>query len=98
MGLIYNGRLNNGMSLNGMYVRVGFINGDKFNINFEINYYINQEFYKAGTPALQQEFFNFTPDLSEKGRNLIKQIYLFVKEMDKFKDCIDVLEDGQLAT
>lgn len=61
--------------------KVGLIVGDKNNIEFNLNIYINEEIIECKT-------YNFIP-LLDNG-NFIKQAYEYLKTLDEFKDAKDI--------
>lgn len=75
------------------YFQIGYLSGDKNQINFSIKIYEDQ----SKTNFIEQLSFSFIPSISDSSSNFIKQGYEYLKTLTNFQGAIDVLEDGQTA-
>lgn len=72
------------------YIKIDFLNGSKEKIILEIGIYSK----KDGIKILSDEQ-TFNPSVLENSSNFIKQGYEYLKTLDKYKDSVDLLDDGQ---
>lgn len=70
------------------YVQITEIYGGKEKITMQVATYTdNLKEY-----LLSNEVYDFIPDVCEDSENFIKQGYLYLKALDKFKDAVDIFE------
>lgn len=99
MGLSKNITLDTGITVNNAYFRIDTISGYKGGIDYGVNCYNSREDFLNGKSYLQPtKYYHFTPDVSDAGKNFIKQGYLNLKQEMDFRGAIDVLEEAQTAS
>lgn len=81
--------LENGLSINDAYIRIDAISGYKKEIQISVNSYISQQDFINNKPYLEQNFYNFIPNIDESSLNFIKQGYVYLKSLDKYRDAKD---------
>ena len=98
MGLSKNITLNTGITVNNAYFRIDTINGYKGGIDYGVNCYNSREDFLNGKSYLEPtKYYHFIPDVTDMGKNFIKQGYLALKKETDFSGATDVLEKGQVA-
>lgn len=73
------------------YIQIVKVFGDKENIDLTVSIYDNS----AKLNLLDIKYFNFKPSVEEDSCNFIKQGYEYLKTLDEFLDCVNILEEGQ---
>lgn len=74
------------------YMKITNINGSKDKITLEVTIYSNDKIYQIDTQS-----YTFVPDVSDSSTNFIKQGYDYLKTLDEYSGCIDLLDEGQVA-
>lgn len=92
MALQINIELNSGITVEGAYLRIGELMGNKDNLMFQLDSYVSRESFQEGKQVLQQEAFYFSPSTEEGSFNYHKQGYEHLKTLPEFEGAIDVLE------
>lgn len=84
--------LENGLTAETSYHRVEQLNGDKYEISFDVKVFLTRESMLEGMPILEQKFFKFAPDTSETAKNFITQCYEHMKTLPQYLNAIDIYE------
>lgn len=81
-----------GMVISGAYIKVDEYSCGKGNVvNARLRAYVSKELANSGASSIEgsEEIITFTVEYSDESDNPKKQIYEFVKNMDKYSDAID---------
>lgn len=73
------------------YTKIAFISGDKAEIQLKIE---NRK-YSMQNIIINTDIETFIPNISDESSNFIKQGYEYLKTLDKYKDAVDLLDEGQ---
>lgn len=71
------------------YIRIDTIRGYKGDLQISVNSYVSKDSFQNGQGYLEQEFYNFMPDITDTASNFIKQGYEHLKTLEKYADAID---------
>lgn len=81
--------LNNGLQVNGAYIRIDTVNGYKGGLDISVNSYISQQAFLDGQGYLEQKIYNFIPSVEDTALNFIKQGYEYLKTLQEYANAID---------
>lgn len=95
MGLLKDLSTNIGLEIKDAYFNIGNLSGNQNIIQFTLNAYVDRNAYLEGKASIETRTYSFIPDSSDSALNIFRQIYAYAKEIDDYKDAIDVLEEGQ---
>lgn len=84
--------LTSGIEVESSYARISFLQGNKTNITFGVEYFLNKEACEEGKPNFNIVYFYFVPSVEDGSPNFIKQGYEYLKTLPEFEGAIDVLE------
>lgn len=95
MGFLKNIKLDNGVSVEGAYHRINWIQGDQNEIHFDLASHVSRDFFKnnKSVDPLEIKRFSLDSDTSKESNNIFKQCYAYVKNTPDYGDVIDVFED-----
>lgn len=96
MGIVLNNTisLKNGLSISNSYAKIGFFEGNNKDkvFNFALEYYVDYTARESGKLPVKTEMYSFEFSSEEDSNNFIKQAYLYLKTLDKFKNSRDIFE------
>lgn len=84
--------LNNGLKVEGAYIRIDAISGNKDKLDISVNSYISKEKFNEGVGYLEQKQFIFKPSVEDNSFNFIKQGYEYLKTLEEYENAIDLLD------
>lgn len=90
--------LQSGVILNESYIKIIENGGNKDLQNIRVAFYNSETDYTSGKTVIDSELQSFIPDITDSGLNFIKQGYEYLKNLDRYKDAVDLLDEGQTAT
>lgn len=97
MGLRKDLETKTGLFVRLAYFRIDVLSVKQDEVNFNLMAYVSREDFLNGKDYLQYENYSFKPDMSEeKTLNIYKQAYAYIKNLEEYKNAIDVLENGQV--
>lgn len=85
-----------GLEVQNAYIKIDEYSCGKGNIvNARIRAYASRELEQQGASYLEgtEDIVSFTADYSENAFNSKKQIYEYVKTLEKYSNAVDILED-----
>ena len=94
MALLQNVKLNIGIEINGAYIRIDTINGNKERLEISVNTYVSKNSFLNGSGYLEQKTYAFKPLLELDSDNFIKQGYGYLKTLPEFANALNVPSDG----
>lgn len=90
MAISKNLEIENGLSLNGAYIRIDSVSGSKNSLVISANAYTSKESFLQGNEYLKNNIYQFIPSVEDNSENFIKQGYEYLKSLEEYKDAIDV--------
>ncbi|MEK4697922.1 hypothetical protein MKX31_28740 [Bacillus sp. FSL M8-0063] len=96
MGLKLNKSLGSGITLDGAYMKITNINGNKETLDLSICFYVNYQACKEGKTPVEYANHKFKPSVAPVSDNFLKQGYLFLKTLPEFLNALDVFEPEQI--
>ncbi|OME62299.1 hypothetical protein BSK59_02175 [Paenibacillus odorifer] len=82
-------QLDSGIVVNGSYLKIGDITGNKDNLSFQLDTYMNKNASEEGKKVLRQTLHSFTPSAEDDSLRWDKQAYEYLKTLEEFKDAED---------
>lgn len=83
-----------GLTINDAYGKITSVGGGKDGAVIELKFYKDKEASKSIEP-IKVVYENFIPSVEDDAPNFIKQGYKYLKELPKYYEALDILEDGQ---
>lgn len=84
--------LKSSLEIPNAYIRIDSICGCKKSLQISVNSYVDKECFGSGKEYLEQNIYNFIPNVEDNSANFIKQGYDYLKTLDEYKDSIDLLD------
>lgn len=95
MAFQINAKLDNGLSIEKSYARIETVGGGRKGASIEIWYYLSRSKSRGDYEPLKKEYYNFVPDITDEGKNFIKQGYDYLTDLPEFEYAIPILEGDQ---
>ena len=90
MAILRNVEMDSGLSVANAYARVdNRSGGNKGDLTFALNYYVNQQSANEGKAFVKQEFYTFQSSVANDAPNDIKQCYEHLKTLPEFAGAVD---------
>ncbi|WP_226545029.1 hypothetical protein [Bacillus thuringiensis] len=95
MGLKIDKTLDSGITLQGAYVKITNINGNKDILDLSVCVYVSYQACRDGKTPVDYVNYKFTPSVVQGAENFLKQGYMHLKTLEEFKGSLDVFEPDQ---
>lgn len=95
MGLKIDKTLDSGITLQGAYVKITNINGNKDILDLSVCFYVSYQACRDGKPPVDYASHKFKPSVEQGTENFLKQGYMYLKTLAEFKGSLDVFEPDQ---
>lgn len=86
MALINDIELENGLSVEGAYLRIVNFSGTENNVNFVLNVYASVNAFNEERPPITS--FSYRIDY-DKNRNLFSQMYDYLRTLPEYEDAVE---------
>jgi hypothetical protein len=93
MALMANFTLRNGVTVNGVYLKIDILRGDKNNLGFNLVPYIDRNAASRKEPLEEGYYFEFTPSTNDDSPRWDKQAYEYLLTREEFVDAIIIKEE-----
>lgn len=84
--------LPSGLEINGAYIMIQNVTGNKNILYLTVNVYISELARREERPPLETRNYAFVPDQKENSLRWDKQGYLHMKSFPEYENAVDVFE------
>jgi len=86
MALVSDVELDNGLILNGAYLRIESFSGNEYSISFNLNIYVDKDNYQNNKRAVTS--IDYSMEFNNN-RNLFTQMYEYLMALPEYKNAIE---------